>query len=142
MTNPIQIDYISVSTTKTVSVLEHDKTYPDRLYFSIHYKNRVSTRTHRRLLAYLFYHCNIFGTCTKLTINYRRKKLIIFCNIEFVFFRSPGISNVMCIFSETYMIIFLSLLSLYISVYHYCAHDAVFILLGKVWRCQTDIQKQ
>jgi hypothetical protein len=24
-------DYISVSTTKTVSVLEHDKTYPDRL---------------------------------------------------------------------------------------------------------------
>ena len=75
MTKPIQIDYISVSTTKTVSVLEHDKTYPDRLYFSIHYKNRVSTRTHRRLLAYLFYHCNIFGTCTKLTINHRRNKI-------------------------------------------------------------------
>ena len=39
MTKPIQIDYISVSTTKTVSLLEHDKTYPDRLYFSNHYKN-------------------------------------------------------------------------------------------------------
>ena len=69
MTKPIRIDYISVSTTKTVSllehdktypdrlyfstvsttktvsVLEHDKTYPDRLYFSIHYKIRIITRT-------------------------------------------------------------------------------------------------
>jgi len=42
-------DYIAVSTTKPVSVLEHDKTYPDRLYFSIHYKNRISTRTWQNL---------------------------------------------------------------------------------------------
>jgi len=46
-------DYISVSTTKTISVLEHDKTYPDRLYFSIHYKNRISTRK-----GYMYCWCN------------------------------------------------------------------------------------
>ena len=96
------------------------KTYssPVRLYFNAHYKNCIRTRTRRGLLAYLCLSFQYICTCTKLTINPRCKKLIISARFSaefvFLFFAHPvirlmfNISNAMCIFSEAYMIISLS----------------------------------